>query len=269
MSKSNSYTNTPDTDVAVILEQLRSEVRARHAAREGDDESRTISRTTERQLECCAEQLEMTRVISAHWPLEHRNLIERGINIMHRLVRRFLRWYINPIVEQQNGFNDVAARTLRLLIDGYRELAVQVAESGERGAGSGEREESRERFSPDTHPPPTAELQMLVQQHSQNEPPAVFPELALPRCTAQLAAQQQVHAHWPLAGHPGTIFTQKIIRQYLRWLINPIVEQQNMFNGTLTASMAPMIAADNDVRAVVAALRVRWKRQAMQQKREE
>jgi hypothetical protein len=119
--------------------------------------------------------------------------------------------------------------------------------------------------SADTSPPPsTAELQMRVEQRSRDEPPALFPELVLPGCTAQLAAHQQVQAHWPLAGHAGTVFIQKLIRQYLRWLINPIVEQQNIFNAALTTSITPLITADTDVRTMVAALRVKRKRQHQQ-----
>ncbi len=43
-------------------------------------------------------------------------------------MRRYLRWYINPIVEQQNAYNDAVARTLRLLADAYAELAEQTTD---------------------------------------------------------------------------------------------------------------------------------------------
>lgn len=115
-----------EPDVAAILEALRAEVRAQRAAL-GAGEAGPALGAIERELQHCAEQLEITRVVSAHWPLEGGTLYERGLNLVHKLVRRYLRWYINPIVEQQNAFNDVAARTLRLLIEAQAELREQLA----------------------------------------------------------------------------------------------------------------------------------------------
>jgi hypothetical protein len=110
-------------NVAVVLEQLRAEVRTQHKA----TGAQAHIGPRERELRHCAEQLEITRVVSAHWPLEGRNPVEQGVAFVNKVVRRYLRWYINPIVEQQNAFNDVSARTLRLLIAENAELRAEIA----------------------------------------------------------------------------------------------------------------------------------------------
>ena len=99
-------------DVAALLEGLRAEVRARRKAEAGSDPARDA---LERELRHCAEQLEITRVVSAHWPLEGNNLYEKGWALINKVVRRYLSWYINPIVEQQNGFNAALVETARSL----------------------------------------------------------------------------------------------------------------------------------------------------------
>lgn len=115
---------TPEIDVAAILETLRAEVRAQRAALapEGDGEG-----AAERELRHAAEEIEISRVVSAHWPLEGRNLYERGWALINKVVRRYLRWYINPIVEQQNAYNDASARAIRLLIAQNAELRREIA----------------------------------------------------------------------------------------------------------------------------------------------
>jgi len=72
-----------------------------------------------------------------------------------------------------------------------------------------------------------------------------------------------VSAHWPL---PATTLAQraialinKLARQYLRWYINPIVEQQNAANVTISVALVALIRLDAERRAQVAALRARDK----------
>jgi hypothetical protein len=112
-------------DVAAVLESLRAEVRAaRAAAGAGTPEVGGVGG----ELRRAAEEIEIARVVSAHWPLEGRSLYERGWALVNKAVRRYLRWYINPIVEQQNSFNAVAAQSLRLLVEANAELRDQLAE---------------------------------------------------------------------------------------------------------------------------------------------
>src|SRR5215216_3936166 len=96
-------------DVAAILSELRDEVRARRAT--GVIEPSPL----ERDLQHSLDEIELHRVVSAHWPLIGNTIPQRAAALVNKLVRRYLRWYINPIVEQQNAYNDVVARTLRLL----------------------------------------------------------------------------------------------------------------------------------------------------------
>lgn len=53
-------------------------------------------------------ELERWATISAHLPLGGRGPLGVGLALSRRAVRRVLRWYINPIVEQQNRFNAAA-----------------------------------------------------------------------------------------------------------------------------------------------------------------
>jgi hypothetical protein len=248
-----------ETDVAAILEQLRSELRALRAAQH-EDQAGTALGAIERELHHCAEQLEIARVVSAHWPLEGRNLYERMWALINKIVRRALRWYINPIVEQQNAFNDAAARALRLLIEAHAELRDQLAELQRNKTIPPPLTDVPASTQLPSHTP-TSELQQLIEQHGANEPPAALPDLALRPWPARVAERAVVKAHWPLEGErpldQARALTKRALRQYLRWLINPIVEQQNGANAVISAAMAPLIAADGELRARLAALRAR------------
>jgi len=257
-------------DVAAILEQLRAGVRAAHATRRqiGDD---PLQRALQRSLD----DLEITRVVSAHWPLTGRTLPQKAMALVNKVVRRYLRWYINPIVEQQNAFNDAATRTLRLLADAYRELAHQVAERQEADAqthnngiaekGDDHTDDSTAAEDPcgggiDPADTPTyADLMAQVRERAAAEPPVRFIELELNAALTQAQSRQSVTAHWTLTGR--TIVEKmialhhRIVRQYLRWLINPIVEQQNAANEALTAALRSLIRIDAAFRADVAAFR--------------
>ncbi len=112
-----------DEQLAATLAALREEVRAARAAQPAAADS------AGRELQQALEELEYTRVVSAHWPLEASSLIGRAWVLVHKLVRRYLRWYINPIVEQQNAYNDAVARTLRLLAAEVQ--ALRTARSGD------------------------------------------------------------------------------------------------------------------------------------------
>src|SRR5215213_10091037 len=125
-----------DIDVAGILEALRSDVRARRLA-QGQAEEGPLERDLRRSLD----EIELHRVVSAHWPLLGKTVPQRVIALLNKLVRRYLRWYINPIVEQQNAYNDAVARALRLLAEAYGELGEQVVRiqgTGDRGQGGTE-----------------------------------------------------------------------------------------------------------------------------------
>lgn len=118
----------PPLDVGAILTQLRAEVRAArgtlddptaHAAGLGVDLD---------ELRAAVAEVEALRAVSAHWPLTWRTPRERAQVFVQRLIRRGLRWYIAPIVEQQNAYNNAVARTLQLLVDANRQRAAEIAQ---------------------------------------------------------------------------------------------------------------------------------------------
>jgi hypothetical protein len=255
MSDEHETTTMPPPDVGAILEALRAEVRARRLA-----QGRAEPSPAERDLARALDEIELYRVISAHWPLIGKTLPQRAINLINKLVRRYLRWYINPIVDQQNAYNDAVARTLRLLAEAYAELGEQIAD--------------HRPPTTDHRPPPIEEpsrghpilnsqfpafdgLMSLVRTRAAAEPPARFPDLALRAMVPQLRLREQVSAHWPLGGatlpQRAVALANKLARRYLRWYVNPIVDQQNAANAAFTVALLRLIALDAERRAEIAA----------------
>jgi hypothetical protein len=123
---------TMPPDVGAILEALRAEVRARRLA-----QGRAEPGPAERELARALDEIELYRVVSAHWPLLGKTLPQRAINLVNKLVRRYLRWYINPIVEQQNAANAAFSAGLVAMMqvdaEWRAEIAAQRAREGVNG----------------------------------------------------------------------------------------------------------------------------------------
>ena len=130
-------------DVAAILEGLRAEVRARRLAL-GQSEPSPLERDLQRSLD----EIELHRVVSAHWPLIGKTAPQRAIALVNKLVRRYLRWYINPIVEQQNAANAAITAALISLVRLDAERRAQVAR--ERNQESGVRSQKKQLLTPDS-----------------------------------------------------------------------------------------------------------------------
>jgi hypothetical protein len=266
-------------DVGAILEALRADVRAQRLA-----QGRAEPSPAERDLQRALDEIELYRVISAHWPLLGATLPQRVIALLNKLVRRYLRWYINPIVDQQNAYNDAVARTLRLLADAYAELGQQGDDrrptenmyGGPSVAAptTDDRGRAADMYGgPSVAAPTIAEeprtdhnaqfdtLMALVRARGAAEPPARLPDLELYAVAPQLRLREQVSAHWPLAGatlpQRVIVLLNKLVRRYLRWYINPIVEQQNAANAAFTIALMRLIALDAERRAEIAAMRAR------------
>lgn len=126
-------------DVGAILEGLRAEVRARRLAQGGAMQS-----PLERDLQRSLDEIELYRVVSAHWPLLGRTLPQRALALANKLVRRYLRWYINPIVEQQNAANAAFTAALRRLIALDADRRAQVAAIRARTPRQGEGDTRRQ-----------------------------------------------------------------------------------------------------------------------------
>jgi len=65
--------------------------------------------------------------ISAHLPiLWDVPVVGRGVALAKRAVRLLLRWYINPIVDQQNDFNAAVVRALNELAATQEQLRLTI-----------------------------------------------------------------------------------------------------------------------------------------------
>ena len=80
-------------------------------------------------------ELERWSCVNAHLPLPARGPLGAALALSRRTARYLLRWYINPIVEQQNHFNAAVTgldalddARLRQLEHEVRELRARVAE---------------------------------------------------------------------------------------------------------------------------------------------
>ena len=76
------------------------------------------------------EQVEQLATISAHWGITSQLPVVGGLLVLwRRALRIVLRWYINPIVEQQNAFNDAVARALNELQAENEQLRALLRQS--------------------------------------------------------------------------------------------------------------------------------------------
>lgn len=122
MALSSQEPGISQSDVAAILAALRSEVRDQRIAL-GQLEPTPLERDLQRSLD----EIELYRVVSAHWPLIGKTLPQRALALVNKLVRRYLRWYINPIVEQQNSANVAISAALLASIRLDAERRAQMA----------------------------------------------------------------------------------------------------------------------------------------------
>jgi hypothetical protein len=113
-------------DVQAILTHLRAEVRAAQGMLADGEEPSAALNVNLQELRDAVAEVEALRAVSAHWPLTWRTPRERAAVFVQRVIRRALRWYIAPIVEQQNAYNNAVARALTLLLQSHEQLAAQV-----------------------------------------------------------------------------------------------------------------------------------------------
>jgi len=113
-------------DIVKTVEQIRRQVRRRGQEGMGPNPCR-VEDDDAAELGHSMEELQATQGVSAHWPIPWRTPLQAIFAFVQRLTRRFLRWYINPIVEQQNAFNAAAERTLGLLVRANTRLQGEVA----------------------------------------------------------------------------------------------------------------------------------------------
>ena len=79
--------------------------------------------------------------ISAHFPiLWDVPVVGRAASLTKRVVRLLLRWYINPIVDQQNDFNAAVVRALNEIAANQERLRLELERmrNAEYGVRNGE-----------------------------------------------------------------------------------------------------------------------------------
>lgn len=114
-------------DVGAILTQLRAEVRTSRTTLSDDTAHAAQLGVDWDHLRDALAEVEALRAVSAHWPLTWHTPRERVQVFVQRVIRRGLRWYIAPIVEQQNAYNNAVARAIHLLVESNQQLAAELA----------------------------------------------------------------------------------------------------------------------------------------------
>ncbi|MEO8285839.1 MAG: hypothetical protein ABI670_05350 [Chloroflexota bacterium] len=103
--------NEQKPDVAAILAELREQIRERRVrltlGEGGDAHGLNLA-----EMRRSVEAVNDTWFVSAHLPITwETRIVGRLGAYAKRIVRVLLRWYINPVVEQQNRFNSAVARS--------------------------------------------------------------------------------------------------------------------------------------------------------------
>lgn len=112
--------DSEEREIRAILADLQEEIR-RHRLALGDLGAAPRPDPLTRVREC--------QTVNPHlpigWPVMPRGLLPKLGAYAQKITRRLLRWYINPIVAQQNAFNAAAVDTLATLQARIDELAQQ------------------------------------------------------------------------------------------------------------------------------------------------
>lgn len=90
----------------VQVERIRAALLARHGYAPGMELPRDLARSP-------LDDVQRLSTVSAHWGIaSDLPVVGRLLVLFRRILRITLRWYINPIVDQQNAFNDAVVRAL-------------------------------------------------------------------------------------------------------------------------------------------------------------
>lgn len=110
-----------DREIKVILAELQEEIR-HHRLALGDLGAMPpldpLARVREKQA--------VNPHLPIGWPVMPRGLVPKLVAYTQKVVRRLLRWYINPIVAQQNEFNTAATDLLASLQVRVDELTARL-----------------------------------------------------------------------------------------------------------------------------------------------
>jgi hypothetical protein len=62
------------------------------------------------------------------WPVMPKGLLPKAAAYAKKIVRVALRWYINPLVDQQNDYNEAVAASFRTLCQEIARLEIKIFE---------------------------------------------------------------------------------------------------------------------------------------------
>jgi hypothetical protein len=115
-------------EVAAILQRLKNEVRNQRLQ---DELGRSAT------VAAALEEVKLTRWVNPHqpiaWPHWPEGVWPKVVALVQKVMRRMLRWYINPIVEEQNRFNQAVAEALDALAEENAQLRTELQlRSGDR-----------------------------------------------------------------------------------------------------------------------------------------
>jgi hypothetical protein len=120
MSSDTPSTPPPDLRVAEVLQKVRSGVRQRRA------ESTTLVAGCEEArsglLALKAREYVQEPVAFSHRPRWGRLIVF----VRKAFYKVFLKWFLRPVLEQQNGFNQAAARLIEDLVESNDRMAREL-----------------------------------------------------------------------------------------------------------------------------------------------
>ena len=106
------------------VERIRTALLERHGYRPGMELPRDLAQSS-------LEDVQRLATVSAHWGIaSDLPVFGRFLVLFRRVLRIGLRWYINPIVEQQNAFNDAVVRALHELQTENDKLSAMLSSGG-------------------------------------------------------------------------------------------------------------------------------------------
>ena len=124
MSQKEDAFRSDTNDVASALEAIRASVRRNAGYASAADVPPATTSTAVTELADLA-------IISAHLPITWSTpVVGQAIALSKRATRLLLRWYINPIVEQQNTFNESLVRTITTIEERLREIERELVRRG-------------------------------------------------------------------------------------------------------------------------------------------
>ena len=107
--------NNEEIAVAEVLQRLKEEVRRQRQRLQAEGQGIGAPQVSDK-LRMAMAEVRAARTVNPHlpiaWPKWPPGVWPKIAAATQKVVRRLLRWYINPIVEQQNAFNAAATRVL-------------------------------------------------------------------------------------------------------------------------------------------------------------